>query len=294
MSKVVYFRSSSFGNLMTESRGASITEKQLETLNEFEDRIRNDGKPLTEKQKEFYLDLKAKRDAPPQLSDTAKSEIEKVWLLNEKGFWDDLNNKFLSKGLLSEQDGLDLISEHLNDFILKNEERKNIIIGKLEGTDIEVGITGEADGFCEIEGKKVVIDIKCSWNPKTFLNAKLSSVYEYQLRCYMFLYDVDEAMLCYTLVDTPDHLIEDEKKKTFYKYFSSSMSNEDVQELEEKLIPIYEQIERNMKYSTNPSYSKEEMVKIFKVTRDKSIEEQMLNKLEPAIEYYTKIKLNQQ
>ena len=77
MSQVVYFRASSFGNLMTESRGASITEKQLETLNEFEDRIRNGGKPLTEKQKEFYLDLKAKRDAPPQLSDTAKSEIEK-------------------------------------------------------------------------------------------------------------------------------------------------------------------------------------------------------------------------
>lgn len=293
MSKVVYFRASSFGNLMTESRGASITEKQLETLNEFEDRIRNGGKPLTEKQKEFYLDLKAKRDAPPQLSDTAKSEIEKVWLLNEKGFWDDLNNKFLTKGLMNEQNGLELVSDYLNDFILKNDERKNKIIGQLEGTDIEVGITGEADGFCEVDGKKVVIDIKSSWNPKTFLNAKLSTIYEYQLRCYMFLYDVDEAWLCYCLTDTPQDLIDNENKKTFYKYFSSSMSNEDVQLLEEKLIPIYEQIERNMKYSTNSAYKKEEMVKIYKISRDKEIEQKMLEKLGPAIEYYQSIKLNQ-
>ncbi len=294
MSQVVYFRASSFGNLMTESRGTSITEKQLETLNEFEDRIRNGGKPLTEKQKEFYLDLKAKRDAPPQLSDTAKSEIEKVWLLNEKGFWDDLNNKFLTKGLMNEQDGLELVSDYLNDFILKNDERKNEIIGQLEGTDIEVGLTGESDGFCEVDGKKVVIDIKASWNPKTFLNSKMSSIYEYQLRCYMFLYDVDEAWLCYCLTDTPQDLIDNEKKKTFYKYFSSSMSNEDVQLLEEKLIPIYEQIERNMKYSTNSAYKKEEMVKIYKISRDKEIEQKMLEKLGPAIEYYSQIKLNQQ
>ena len=293
MSKQVYFRASSFGNLMTESRGASITEKQLETLNEFEERIRNGVKPLTEKQKEFYLDLKAKRDAPPQLSDTAKSEIEKVWLLNEKGFWEDLNNKFLTKGLMNEEDGLELVSDYLDDFILKNQERKNVIIGQLEGTDIEVGITGEADGFCEVDGKKVVIDIKSSWNPKTFLNAKLSTIYEYQLRIYMFLYDVDEAWLCYCLTDTPQDLIDAEKKKTFYKYFSSSMTNEEVQELEDKLIPMYEQIERNMKYSTNPAYKKEEMVKIYKISRDKEIEEKMLDKLGPAIEYYQSIKLNQ-
>jgi hypothetical protein len=195
---------------------------------------------------------------------------------------------------MNEQDGLELVSDYLNDFILKNDERKNEIIGQLEGTDIEVGLTGEADGFCEVDGKKVVIDIKASWNPKTFLNAKMSSIYEYQLRCYMFLYDVDEAWLCYCLTDTPQDLIDNEKKKTFYKYFSSSMSNEEVQLLEEKLIPIYEQIERNMKYSANPAYKKEEMVKIYKIYRDKEIEQKMLEKLGPAIEYYSQIKLNQQ
>ena len=102
------------------------------------------------------------------------------------------------------------------------------------------------------------------------------------------IYDIVEVKPVY------EARIDNEKKKTFYKYFSSSMSNEDVQLLEEKLIPIYEQIERNMKYSTNPAYKKEEMVKIYKISRDKEIEQKMLEKLGPAIEYYSQIKLNQQ
>lgn len=293
MSKVIYFRASSYGNLMTEPKGSSITDKQLETLNDFEDRIREDKKPLTDNQRKLYLELKEKRDKKPELSETAKSEVEKIWLLNEKGFWEDLNNKFLTKGLMSEQDGLELMGNVIGDFILKNDERKNIVLGEIEGTDIQVGLTGECDAFINDKGVKTVIDIKCSWNPKTFLNAKLTSLYEYQLRLYMYLYDVEEAQLCYCLVDSPDNLIEDEKRKTYYKYFSSSMTNEEVQELEENLVKVYEQIERNMKYSTSENYTEEERIKVFKISRDRDIEQKMLEKLELASDYYTKIKLNQ-
>ena len=109
----------------------------------------------------------------------------------------------------------------------------------------------------------------------------------------MYLYDVEEAQLCYCLVDSPENLIEDEKRKTYYKYFSSSMTNEEVQELEENLVKVYEQIEQNMRYSNSENYTEEERIKVFKISRDRDIEQKMLEKLELASDYYTKIKLNQ-
>lgn len=278
----VFFRSSSFGNLMCEARGSALTENQIKTLNDFQDRIREGIKPLTEPQKKVYLDLKERKDAPPRLSDTAESEIEKVWLLYQKGYYGELDNKYVNKGLFNEQFGLGIVSDHVGKLILKNEERiyKN-------------NITGEADGFFTIDGKKTVVDIKCSWDPNTFKNGKLSNIYEYQLRCYMYLYDVEEAWLCYCLTDAPEHIVSSLKKKEFWKYYNEGMTNEEVELLEKKLERVYNQIEINMVYSNNPAYKKEEMVKIFKITRDKDIEQKMLNKLPQALEYYKNYKLNQ-
>ena len=48
-----------------------------------------------------------------------------------------------------------------------------------------------------------------------------------------------------------------------------------------------------MIYSNNLAYSKEEMVKIFKINRDRDIEAKMLSKIPQALEYYKNYKLNQ-
>ena len=278
----VFFRSSSFGNLMCEARGGALTEAQTKTLSDFEERIREGVKPLTEPQRKTYLDLKARRDAPPKLSDTAESEIEKVWLLYEKGYYGELDNKYVNKGLFNEQLGLGIVSDYVGKLILKNEERiyKN-------------NLTGEADGFFIENGKKIVIDVKCPWDVNTYKNNKLSNIYEYQLRCYMYLYDVDEAWLCYCLTDTPEHIVTSLKKKEFYKYYHDGMTNDEVSLLEKKLDRVYKQIETNMIYSNNPAYKKEEMVKIFKITRDLDIEQKMLAKIPQALIYYANFRLNQ-
>ena len=278
----VYFRSSSFGNLMIEARGSSLTETQAKTLSDFEDRIREGVKPLTEPQRKTYLDLKSRRDAPPKLSDTAESEIEKVWLLYEKGSYGELDNKYVNKGLFNEQIGLGIVSDYVGKLILKNEERiyKN-------------NLTGEADGFFMENGKKIVVDIKCSWDTNTFKNGKLSNIYEYQLRCYMYLYDVEEAWLCYCLTDAPDHIVSKQKEREFWKYFNDGMTNDEVELLRKKLERVYKQIETNLVYSNNPAYKKDEMVKIFKITRDADIEQKMLSKIPQALNYYQKFKLNQ-
>lgn len=268
-------RASGIGALLTESRGASITENQLATLNDFEQRIREGKKPLTEPQRKTYLELKAKRDPPPQLSDTAKSFLESTWLMNKKGFFEELNNKEVLKGLYNEDDGLGLVSFVEDDFYVKNTERIT-----------KENITGECDINVVLNGVRVIKDIKSSWNPKTFMNGELTSIYEWQGRAYMYLYDADEFHLHYTLTDCPPHLYESEIWKLKNRY--GIIDTED-----ESTKPLFEQLKRNLIFSDNPSYTKEERVKTFKIKRDLEKEKLMLSKIPLAVEYYNSITLNQ-
>jgi len=271
----ILFRASGIGNLMVEGRGAVLTDNQLATLNDFEDRIRGNGKPLTEKQRETYLELKAKKNAPPQLSDTAKRFIESMWLMNQKGFYEELKNKQVMKGLLNEDDGLGLVSEVEGEFYIKNTRR--ITKGN---------ITGECDVDWLVGDRRIIKDIKCSWSPKTFMSGDLNTIYEWQGRAYMYLYDADEFHLHYTLTDCPDHLYENEVWKVKNRYGIIDPDDEAVK-------PLFEQLRRNLIFSDNPDYTVEERVKTFIIYRDKEKEQKLLDKIGPAIEYYNSIKLNQ-
>ena len=71
-----------------------------------------------------------------------QSFIEKTWLFNEKGFYEELSSKYVEKGNFNEDDGIILVSEIENSIYEKNAERKT-----------EGHITGEADIFCKINGK---------------------------------------------------------------------------------------------------------------------------------------------
>ena len=277
----ILFRASSIGSLMVEGRGLVLTELQKTKLEEYKKRNSGDGKPLTDTQKNEFEALLSKENAKPELSDTAKKFVEQMWLLNEKGFYQDLDNKYVQKGNFNEDDGIVLVSEVENLMLHKNIIRKTI-----------GNITGECDVIEMINGVKVVKDIKSSWSPVTFMNSDLSTLYEWQGRAYMMLYDADEFHLHYTLTDTPRYLIEKEKERQFYKYFDKMMTDSELEELELKLLPVYEQIERNMSFSDG-NYTKEERVKTFKITRDKEKEKLLLDKIPMAIEYYKSIKLNQ-
>ena len=277
----ILFRASGIGNLMVESRGVVLTELQKTKLEEYKKRNSGDGKPLTDTQRNEFETLLSKENAKPELSDTAKRFVEKMWLLNEKGFYQDLDNKYVDKGNFNEDDGIVLVSEVENEMLHKNIIRKTI-----------GNITGECDCIEIINGKKVVKDIKSSWSPVTFMAGDLNTIYEWQGRAYMMLYDADEFHLHYTLTDTPRHLIEKEKERQFYKYFDKLMTDNEIEVLELKLLPVYEQIEKNMSFSDG-NYTKEERVKTFKIIRDKEKEKLLLSKIPLAIEYYKSIKLNQ-
>lgn len=277
----ILFRASGIGSLMIEGRGLVLTELQKTKLEEYKKRNSGDGKPLTDTQKNEFEVLLSKENAKPELSDTAKRFVEKMWLLNEKEFYQDLENKYVDKGNFNEDDGIVLVSEVENLMLHKNIIRKTI-----------GNITGECDCIEVINGKKVVKDIKSSWSPVTFMAGDLNTIYEWQGITYMYLYDADEFHLHYTLTDTPRYLIEKEKERQFYKYFDKMMTDSELEELELKLLPVYEQIEKNMSFSDG-NYTKQERVKTFKIIRDKEKEKLLLEKIPMAIEYYKSIKLNQ-
>lgn len=278
--KDILFRASSIGDLMTEGRGVFLTDLQKIKLAEYKERNSGNGKPLTDNQNIEFEALLSKENAKPELSDTAKKFVESTWLLNEKGFYKDLENKYVTKGNLNEDDGIVLVSEVEGLMLHKNDVRMTI-----------GNITGECDVIEIIEGRKIIKDIKSSWSPLTFMNVGFSNLYEWQGRCYMYLYDANEFHLHYTLTDTPRFLIEKEKERQYYKYFDKLMTDSELENLELMLQPIYQQIEKNMCFSEG-NYTKEERVKTYKIFRDKEKEKMLLDRIPMAIEYYKTITLN--
>ena len=70
------------------------------------------------------------------------------------------------------------------------------------------------------------------------------------------------------------------------------MSEEEQADLETMMQPIYDQIDRNLVYSNNERFTKEERVKTFKLYRDKSKMDEMAKMVKLAREYYQTITLN--
>lgn len=110
--------------------------------------------------------------------------------INEQDFFT------LKKGIQCENESIDLYNELKDELYVKNIERIT-----------KDNITGECD-ILDID-KDLVIDIKTAYNKKSHpLNLSASKLYEWQLRAYMYLYDVNYAELVYCLVDTPNDLIK--------------------------------------------------------------------------------------
>lgn len=101
----------------------------------------------------------------------------------------------LEKGIRCENESIELYNEVHDTFYIKNVERVTVDL-----------LTGECDLLDTKES--LVIDIKTAYSKKTYpLRLKMSKLYEWQLRAYMHLYDVNQAELAYCLVDTPEDLI---------------------------------------------------------------------------------------
>lgn len=126
-------------------------------------------------------------------------KVVKDWLI-EKRFNRkfDFSNKFTQKGLIVEDDSIDLVAEVFNyGMLIKNEV--NFSNDYLTGTP-------------DLILKDKTIDIKSSWNVQTFplFNEKLDKAYYYQGLGYMDLTGKRKHEVIYVLSNTPIHLIERE------------------------------------------------------------------------------------
>ncbi len=175
------------------------------------------------------------------LSETAKSYIKSIAKQDYFGYDVELNNKYVTKGIQCEEHSIALLNDVLFTNYEKNEVRKT--------TDI---LTGE----CDIYTPELIIDIKTSWSFETFpatpddINIK---DYEYQLRGYMYLYNVDKAALAYCMVNTPPDLI--------------GFENEQMHVIGDNKI--------------------ESLVTMVTIERDLELEKNMLNTCRQAIDFYS-------
>lgn len=203
-SRPVKFRASAVGDLLVG--GNAITEKQLEKLEEYEARMANpNAKPLTVKQLEEMESLQEKRDADFKFGLTALSCIRRTWLRNEFGYEEPLVTDEIVKGIMCEDEAIDLLSTVVpGGYRVKNEQEYE-----------DDHFTGTPD---LITGD-IVEDTKCSWSLRTFIETtKPDPLYYAQGQVYMALTGRSRFRLAHVLVETPQELVLEEKKRLFFKF----------------------------------------------------------------------------
>jgi hypothetical protein len=209
--------------------------------------------------------LKADKEAG-LLSETAKSYLIDVYVYNVYGRRNDFTNKYVEKGLAIEEDSITLYSRIKKEFFKKNE--KLIENDFIRGTpDLYVGKS--------IKNADIIIDIKSSWDIFTYFAThikKINTDYWWQLQGYMALTQAKSARLAYCLLDTPDMLINDEKRMLMYKMGSLTTESPDY-------INACKEIDLAMKYEDIPL---ERRLNEFYIERDDEAINSLYEKIKKA------------
>lgn len=228
-------RCSSLGHIMTNLPKPISEDEKIELANLLEEcrsgvNANGNKTKWTDTKADRVKSLQKKEKGDDQLSSGIITHLDDVF---RAVFWKrrrNLSNKYLDKGLLVEQDILDLASKIDGEFYIKNDERF-----------ANEFLEGEWDNF-----DKKVRDAKANYDLKTFDEAELTSLYENQIKGYSWLvkdkYGLDhypDGELIYGLVNNPLHHIQNETTRQYYANGNPSDDNE-------KWIETKRQIERNM------------------------------------------------
>lgn len=222
------------------------------------------GKLMTEPK------LKADKEAG-LLSETTKTYIREIWLKNEYGYDEVVITDAMLKGLLCEQDAMQLVQDVANDGIFR-EKFKDFLKNDY--------IMGTPDIVISENGERIVEDTKCNFTIKNFMDSDMSKIYEWQLRGYMWLTGATKARLRYALVDTPLEIIQEEQKRAFFR-FGCDENNKQYQR-------ICAQIERNHTFSHIPA---EKRLKTFEIKHDDYKISCLISQIEKCRKYYSTIEL---
>jgi hypothetical protein len=139
------------------------------------------------------------------LSAGAKTYLEAIAKEFLYGFNEVISGKYMEKGIIVEDQSIELYNSVFFTDYKKNTERRT-----------NEWLTGECDIY--VPGKKI-IDIKSAWSLGTFpalASTGQDKNYEWQGRAYMMLWDVDLFDIAYCMVNTPDELIKYEQEELHY------------------------------------------------------------------------------
>ena len=152
--------------------------------------------------------------ASGKLTDGNKTYLKELFTGAITGTRKEVSSKYFEKGLFEEESGISLLNNTIykGKLLTKNKERKN---------------NGWVQGECDVIKDSIVYDIKNAWDVFTFENSALTHEYTWQLKCYMWLWEVTNARLFYCLNNTPEHLLIAEERKLFYAGNYISMENEE-------------------------------------------------------------------
>lgn len=208
-----------------------------------------------------------------KLSESAKTHLIDVYVSKKYDRRSDIQNKYIQKGLLVEEDSITLYSRVTKTFHKKNEmPLSNEFI---KGTpDLYIGDSIDKASF--------IIDIKSSYDIFTFFrnhNNELNSLYYWQVQGYMDLTGATSAAVVYCLVDTPDVIINDEKRRLMWKMGIATDENEDFKQ-------ACEELDRLMTYSDIPM--NERVIEFF-VERNQEDIDRMHQRVIKGREYLAKL-----
>lgn len=176
-----------------------LTERQNAEYNKLLAKI-GEGKELTLRQKEILQDYRTRLMKGPELTTGGKTALNKVLAEWIYGYRTDLYGDGVNKGIIVEDESIDLLNKFDRTSYKKNTEefRNDYVTGTPDIIDHE---------------KRLIIDIKSSYTADTFplFKQKLSnSSYEWQVKTYAWLLGFWNAQVIYVLTNTPGHIVQRE------------------------------------------------------------------------------------
>lgn len=209
------------------------------------------------------------------LSATAKTYLKKCYVEAKYHRYEDFTSKYTDKGTLSQPDCLELLS-FLDDKAYK------------ENTDqLENDfLTGKPD-FYEgptVRTAKYLIENKSAWSLHTFMGymgEKLDKSWEGQLQGYYDLTGCDAGEVSICLVNTPESIILEEKRRLLWK-----MGDTAATDLNPEYLEACRVLEFQMKFDDIPHI--ERRIK-FEIKRDRDFIERVYGMVEKARKYLQEI-----
>jgi hypothetical protein len=223
--------------------------------------------------------MTAGRKKEDLFGETANKKILEAVLLKKYGIEPKQDtNKYVEKGIENEKSAIEMAKDNYGWLFVDVDKIKPRLVNDF--------IAGEPDVLTDT----VLADVKCSWDATTFHWTLKdgdcpNKAYFYQMQCYMWLTNRQEAELVYCLTDTPERLIYDETRREVWRTMSLP---ENAEKSEDEL---HEEIEeRKRKQLTFGGVPKEKRTRRTIIKRDDAVIEEIKNRIIEARKIYDNLK----